>query len=301
METIEKLPPITVKILGDTDKPLNENIERHTAKNGIEILMGTTRGGRPDKPNEDFVGFCESADGTLTLALVDGMGGHQDGGRAAEIVCKNLVSEQPSFHVAATASSLDMRASGVHEEGGACFTACRITFDPKVGKFTMMRSHTGDVRNAVLTNGIAMAQTRDHIFANMVVDRVGWDQKVADNHPLAKRVIDPVGPKTSSEIIPEVEVELPFGSIVWLASDGLWRGLPAEACAILVQEQGGDLQKTIEIIADMLDTKDNRSIVLAKIPDAVTAGQEKPQEAERIHWMKRILRGLVYAITLGKK
>ena len=207
--------------------------------------------------NQDRVAIADG-DGAVLLAVVDGMGGHADGARAAEIAIRTLVAEfwdasRPLFDPDGFLHLMIGRAHEAVVELGqglppevrprATCAVCLVQ-----GSYTYW-AHVGDSRVYLLRGGKIAERTRDHSHVELLLRAGRITERQALGHPMRNYVECCIG---GDPVLPEMTLSgrraLAPGDILLLCSDGLWSGLTDEQMAAFGQDAKRDLR---EALADL--------------------------------------------------
>ena len=184
--------------------------------------------------NQDRVGAVVGAEAALLIAC-DGMGGHAEGERAAEIALQ-VTSQR--FR-AATAPLLDplgflhLTLGAAHQQIVNIGTDIPLENRPRatialclVQRGSAYWGHVGDSRTYHLRRGQVVARTRDHSHVELLVREgvIAADQ--AQGHPMRNYVESCLGGEL---LLPEMDVSrrhvLEPGDVLLVCTDGLWAGL----------------------------------------------------------------------------
>jgi serine/threonine protein phosphatase PrpC len=192
--------------------------------------------------NQDRVAIA-IGDGAAFLAVVDGMGGHADGARAAEVAMRAMVSEfwEASRPLFDPEGFLHLTIGRAHEavvdlgrglppeiRPRATCAACVIQGS------NAYWAHVGDSRIYQLRAGHVLARTRDHSHVELLLRAGRITERQAQDHPMRNYVECCIG---GDPVLPEMSLSgrnslLP-GDVLLLCSDGLWSGLTDEQIAAL--------------------------------------------------------------------
>jgi serine/threonine protein phosphatase PrpC len=184
--------------------------------------------------NQDRVAIAMGEHAAL-LAVVDGMGGHSDGSRAAETALKSLLDSfwqtpQPLFD---PLGFLHMSLSKAHDDVVRMGAALSVDSRPRattaiclVQEGAAYWAHVGDSRVYHIRNGAAVDRTRDHSHVELLLR----DGKIAEDemqsHPMRNFVECCLG---GDPAIPEMTLSgrkiLQSGDILLLCTDGIWANL----------------------------------------------------------------------------
>jgi serine/threonine protein phosphatase PrpC len=192
--------------------------------------------------NQDRVAIA-IGDGAAFLAVVDGMGGHADGARAAEVAMRAMVSEfwEASRPLFDPEGFLHLTIGRAHEavvdlgrglppeiRPRATCAACLVQGS------NAYWAHVGDSRIYQLRAGHVLARTRDHSHVELLLRAGRITERQAQDHPMRNYVECCIG---GDPVLPEMSLSgrnslLP-GDVLLLCSDGLWSGLTDEQIAAL--------------------------------------------------------------------
>jgi len=184
--------------------------------------------------NQDRVAVA-MGDHAALLVVVDGMGGHSDGSRAAETALKSLLESfwatpQPLFD---PLGFLHMSLSKAHDDVVRMGMALSVDSRPRattavclVQEGVAYWAHVGDSRIYHIRQGALVERTRDHSHVELLLR----DGKIAEaemqNHPMRNFVECCLG---GDPAIPEMTISgrkpLKSGDIVLLCTDGIWANL----------------------------------------------------------------------------
>jgi serine/threonine protein phosphatase PrpC len=225
----------------------------------IEFAEVSLTGDRED--NQDRAAVA-SGDGAALLVVMDGMGGHAWGARAAETGCKVMLElfraeTKPLFdplgflhlalgraHAAIVALggklALDMRPRAT----------CAVCL---VQRREAYWAHVGDSRVYHLRGGDVLARTRDHSHVEQLLREGSIREDEVPGHPMRNFVECCLGGET---VIPEMSISrrhpLEDGDVLMVCTDGVWSNLKdAEIAAILKPDgQGnGSTRSSLERLA----------------------------------------------------
>lgn len=205
-----------------------------SSENDVRIEYGkiSVRGDR--KENQDKAKIIV-ADNAVLLLTFDGMGGHLDGARAAEVALATVEklfvdSRKPVFdpqgflylalgkaHDAVVADATDV---AVDSRPRATGVACLV--QDKAAYF----AHVGDSRIYLLRDGRVNDRTRDHSHVEVLLQEGVIQEHQLKTHPMRNFVESCLG---GDDAMPGITVSskkrLKAGDTLIACTDGLWSGL----------------------------------------------------------------------------
>lgn len=209
--------------------------------------------------NQDRVAIA-IGDGSAFLAVVDGMGGHADGARAAEVAIRAMVGEfweasRPLFDPEGFLHLTIGRAHDAVVDLGrglpqeirprATCAACIVQGS------SAYWGHVGDSRVYQLRHGHVVARTRDHSHVELLLRAGRITERQAQDHPMRNFVECCIG---GDPVLPEMSLSgrnvLQQGDVVLLCSDGLWAGATDEQIATLSIDPASKLRDALASLGD---------------------------------------------------
>jgi serine/threonine protein phosphatase PrpC len=204
--------------------------------------------------NQDRVAIALDDDAAL-LAVVDGMGGHADGARAAEVAVRTMVAEfwgasRPLFD---PEGFLHLTLGRAHDAVVALGHGLPPEIRPRatcavclVQGSNAYWAHVGDSRVYLLRGGRVLERTRDHSHVELLLRAGRITEGQALDHPMRNYVECCIG---GDPALPEMSLggrrPLLPGDVLLLCSDGLWTGLKDEQIAALGQDAGRGLRASL--------------------------------------------------------
>jgi serine/threonine protein phosphatase PrpC len=204
--------------------------------------------------NQDRVAVAVG-DGTAFLVVVDGMGGHADGARAAEIAVHTMVEEfwdasRPLFD---PDGFLHLTIGRAHEAVVRLGLSLPPETRPRatcaiclVQGSSAYWAHVGDSRVYQLRGGKIVDRTRDHSHVELLLRAGRITERQALVHPMRNYVECCIG---GDPTLPEMTLGgrrvLKPGDVLMLCSDGLWSGLTDEQVATLGRTAGQSLRDSL--------------------------------------------------------
>lgn len=209
---------------GRDTKDLNSAMKKFILENGLEVIAGTDKGVDYKDRNEDRVAVVPESN---FVAVVDGMGGHEDGDKAAQLLAEEFSKKPLTLDRAAEIAVERMRSEGLDSSAGAVFVAVLMLLATD-GKYYANFSMAGDSRIVVSdSRGQVKFESEDQsLVASLVKEKVlTKDQSLYNDHRYV--VNNPVSAHPF-EIKHFSEMELEKGDKVFLMSDGIADNLTPE-------------------------------------------------------------------------
>lgn len=183
------------------------------------------------------------AEQAVLMLVFDGMGGHSDGARAAEIGLKTVqdlftAAKQPIFD---PQGFLYMALSRAHDEVVRIGADLAVDFRPRAtcavcliqegGSFW---GHVGDSRIYHMRDGRVLCRSRDHSHVEVLIQEGAITEAEAQDHPMRNFVECCIG---GDAPVPDMSITqkkpLKAGDVLLACSDGLWSGISDEEMARL--------------------------------------------------------------------
>ncbi len=208
--------------------------------------------------NQDRVELVASGE-ALLMVVVDGMGGHAHGARAAEVTVttlKEYFAEMP-LPVFDPQGFLTLALARAHErvvklgDGVALDhkprATCAVCLVQDGGAYW---AHVGDSRIYLVRGGRIQARTRDHSHVELLLREGLIAESEMRGHPMRNFVECCLGGDLP---LPDMSVtarnKLEPGDVLLACTDGLWSGLEDDDLA-LVNDATKPIEKTIRVLAD---------------------------------------------------
>lgn len=239
----------------------------------VEYAELSLLGGRED--NQDRVAIAANEHAAL-LVVVDGMGGHADGARAAEVTRKTLMeafshTPQPLFD---PLGFLHLTLGRAHEEVVKLGLKLPLEQRPRatcavclVQKGAAWWAHVGDSRVYLLRHGEVAARTRDHSHVEVLFREGLITADQLQTHPMRNFVESCIGGDT---VVPDMTVSgrmaLQPNDLLLVCTDGLWSGVQDAELASLSNGQGKPLREALVAMSERAISangaaSDNTSVV----------------------------------------
>jgi serine/threonine protein phosphatase PrpC len=208
--------------------------------------------------NQDRVRVIADRDALLLIA-VDGMGGHAEGERAAEVTVATLaeyfmentrpILDPQGFLTLALARAHDQVVSlgaGVpldHRPRATC-AACLVQ------DAAAYWAHVGDSRIYQLRAGRVFERTRDHSHVELLLREGLIAEKDMKNHPMRNFVECCLG---GDVVLPDMSVTAPKklsdGDVLMVCTDGLWSGVEDQDIARSLSDEAQALKTAVRALA----------------------------------------------------
>ncbi|MGQ0428555.1 MAG: PP2C family protein-serine/threonine phosphatase [Gammaproteobacteria bacterium] len=222
----------------------------------LELAEVSLTGDRED--NQDRAAIA-TADGAALLVVMDGMGGHAWGARAAETGCKVMVEqfrkvEKPVFDPLGFLHLTLGRAHGaVVALGGKLAmdlrprATCAVCL---VQRGEAWWAHVGDSRVYHLRNGAVVSRTRDHSHVEQLLREGSIREEEIPGHPMRNYVECCIGGEAA---LPEMSISgrqpLEPGDVLMVCSDGIWANLTDQDIAEFWKPGNGAWAESLAALA----------------------------------------------------
>jgi serine/threonine protein phosphatase PrpC len=221
----------------------------------IEYADLSLLGDREDNQDRVTVSAAEQA---ALLVVIDGMGGHSDGSRAADTALKSLLESfrQTSLPMFDPLGFLHMALSRAHDEVAKLGNGQTIDTRPRattaiclVQEGAAFWAHIGDSRVYHLRHGKIVQRTRDHSHVELLLREGKITEEELPTHPMRNFVECCLG---GDPAIPEMTVsgrnELLPGDVLLLCTDGIWANLRDADIAGFFREDNQELRAWLEAL-----------------------------------------------------
>jgi PPM family protein phosphatase len=211
----------------------------------IEFAEVSLTGDRED--NQDRAAVA-SADGASLLVVMDGMGGHAYGARAADVGCKTMLElfraeQKPLFD---PLGFLHLALGRAHAAVVAIGSKLALDLRPRatcaiclVQREEAWWAHVGDSRVYHLRGGGVVARTRDHSHVEQLLREGSIREEEVPGHPMRNFVECCLGGEST---LPEMTISrrqaLEDDDVLLVCSDGVWSNLKDAEIAGLLKPNG---------------------------------------------------------------
>jgi len=195
--------------------------------------------------NQDKVSVAADEASALLL-VVDGMGGHAQGARAAEITQRVMLeafwhTPHPLFD---PLGFLHLALGRAHEEVVRIGTHLPLEQRPRatcavcvVQRQTAWWAHVGDSRVYHVRGGTVLQRTRDHSHVELLLREGLITAEQMHNHPMRNYVECCIG---GDPVLPDMSLSvrrpLDIGDVLFVCTDGMWGALKDEEIASTLYE-----------------------------------------------------------------
>jgi serine/threonine protein phosphatase PrpC len=212
-------------------------------------------GDREDNQDRVTVSAAEQA---ALLVVIDGMGGHSDGSRAADTALKSLLESfrQTQLPMFDPLGFLHMALSRAHDEVAKLGNGQTIDTRPRattaiclVQEGAAFWAHIGDSRVYHMRHGKILERTRDHSHVELLLREGKITEEELPTHPMRNFVECCLG---GDPAIPEMTVSgrnvLQPGDVLLLCTDGIWANLRDSDIAGFFREDNQELRAWLEAL-----------------------------------------------------
>ena len=232
--------------------------------------FGLTHRGNVRERNEDRYIIKTMKDGSVLMAVADGLGGQIAGDRAAEIAVEKLANVQPNgndiqkdlVNRVLEADLTILRAVERNTDlAGMSTTLCGSLMRNGIAYWI----HVGDSRFYLLRNNKLMQITRDHNLAQYLLDNGEITAEEARQHPARHHLYQCVGCGNCQPDSGQIEVQ--SGDLLVHTTDGINEEVSAETITSLLTSPDDIQTRAKSLIQAALDAggKDNITVAMAEI------------------------------------
>lgn len=207
--------------------------------------------------NQDRVTVIAS-DKAALLVVIDGMGGHSDGSRAADTALRSLIDsfQQTAQPVFDPLGFLHMSLARAHDEVARLGSGQSIDSRPRattaiclVQEGIAYWAHIGDSRIYWIRQGKVQIRTRDHSHVELLLQEGKITEDEVATHPMRNFVECCLG---GDPAIPEMTISgrhvLEAGDVLLLCTDGIWANLKDSDIAGFFRNDAQNLRAWLEAL-----------------------------------------------------
>ena len=222
--------------------------------------------------NEDSVIICTNDEGSVLMAVADGMGGHKAGEIASSIAITNLSKRfNETFFKMNKSSAVEWIKTNINEINGLIFKHTEENPESKGMGTTLVLSiitedyilfgNIGDSSGYVMKDQKIHKVTKDHTLVNLLVDAGELTEEEARNHPIKNLLMTALG------INDPIEIDIFDCSMdveeILLCSDGLTTMVTNEQIEKVLNGEGTVEEKVIKLIKKANNRGGNDNISVA--------------------------------------
>lgn len=206
----------------------------------IEYAELSLIGGREE--NQDRV-LVAADDGAALIVVIDGMGGHADGAKAAEVASQTIARsfESQPHPVFDPQGFLHLSIGQAHQDLVALGSSRRVEVRPRATCVACLVQdggtywgHVGDSRIYLIRNRQILERTRDHSHVELLLQEGLITEEEIIDHPMRNFVECCLGGDIT---LPGMNItrlkELQPGDTLLACTDGFWSGLSDEEIALV--------------------------------------------------------------------
>lgn len=222
----------------------------------IEYAKVTALGDRQD--NQDRAAVIVAEDAAIMLVF-DGMGGHSDGAKAAEIglqVIRDLFTSS-SLPIFDPQGFLYMAMARAHDEVVRIGVNLAVDFRPRatcavclIQESGSWWGHIGDSRIYQMREGRLKTRSRDHSHVEILIQEGAITEAEALDHPMRNFVECCIG---GDAPVPDMSITrkqpLTPGDVLLACSDGLWSGMTDEEIADMATRPANSLADNLKALS----------------------------------------------------
>ena len=222
----------------------------------IEYAKVSAVGDRTD--NQDRAAVVVGEDAAIMLVF-DGMGGHSDGARAAEVGMKVVqdlftAAKLPIFD---PQGFLYMALARAHDEVVKIGLDQAVDFRPRatcaiclIQESGAWWAHIGDSRIYQMRAGKLITRSRDHSHVEVLIQEGAITEEEALDHPMRNFVECCIG---GDAPVPDMTIarmkRLTPGDVLLACSDGLWSGMSDDEMAVMATRKSDSLAENLKSLS----------------------------------------------------
>ena len=222
----------------------------------IEYAKVSAVGDRTD--NQDRAAVVVGEDAAIMLVF-DGMGGHSDGARAAEVGMKVVqdlftAAKLPIFD---PQGFLYMALARAHDEVVKIGLDQAVDFRPRatcaislIQEIGAWWAHIGESRIYQMRAGKLITRSRDHSHVEVLIQEGAITEEEALDHPMRNFVECCIG---GDAPVPDMTIArmkpLTPGDVLLACSDGLWSGITDAEMAVMATRKSDSLAENLKSLS----------------------------------------------------
>ena len=261
-----------------------------------QLASHSLAGGRAT--NQDRIISAER-DNAVLLVLADGLGGHEGGALAAEILTQTAQHAFEAVRQKTITKPSAFLALTIMQAHKAIYARGQAQTPPISPRTTCVLclvqngyaywAHVGDSRLYHFRNGQVLSRTLDHTVTEQLHLDGLLSEEEMNRHPEKARLLKAVGGPNTPAVSLGEETLLQRGDVLLLCTDGLWEAFSAEALYGYLKYPSLDEGVEEMLLAAeqrMKERADNLSAICLRWQDAVTNAlplQTAPMKKEASH------------------
>lgn len=207
--------------------------------------------------NQDRVSVAVNGNAALMI-VIDGMGGHSDGSRAADTALQSLLQSfsQTMAPLFDPIGFLHLALSRAHDDVARLGSSLSVDSRPRATTAVCLVqdgaaywAHIGDSRIYLIRNGQVVKRTRDHSHVELLLREGKITESEVATHPMRNFVECCLG---GDPAIPEMTIStrqlLRPGDVLLLCTDGIWANLSDQDVGMFFRPDYEDLRAWLEAL-----------------------------------------------------
>ncbi|MET0657337.1 MAG: protein phosphatase 2C domain-containing protein [Steroidobacteraceae bacterium] len=207
--------------------------------------------------NQDRVSIAVNGHAALMI-VIDGMGGHSDGSRAADTALQSLLRSfsQTTTPLFDPIGFLHLALSRAHDDVARLGSSLSVDSRPRatiavslVQDGAAYWAHIGDSRIYLIRSGRVVRRTRDHSHVELLLREGKITESEVATHPMRNFVECCLG---GDPAIPEMSIStrqlLQPGDVLLLCTDGIWANMSDQDIGMFFRPDYEDLRAWLEAL-----------------------------------------------------
>lgn len=241
----------------------------------VEPFASLTDPGRKRSYNEDSAVATRLPDGSVLLAVADGVGGLGGGDIASAETIEAIVQvlssnekDDPNERLAAAFASANTRVREAATRKPDLSRMASTLAVAMVDGSSARLAHLGDSRAYLFHRGILRQLTEDHSWVADQVRAGNMTNDEAEQSQFRNVITRGVGVEEALDLDSIQVIPLPSPSVLLLCSDGLFKAVDEEAlCPALELDDPRDMARQLVAVANEAGGPDNIAVALMLISD----------------------------------